>query len=153
MKQLVVAMLMIAIFVASESQAQLRQNPNSVPQYRFHSIFSGATYAASQNDTSGALNIGGSPTSLWDVYADSVNVITRVEWRSATAEAWATVKLDTLDHTGSGAVTGSTYRKISLRSHTADVFTGVGGQIRVIKHFRATVIGVTTPTYSTQLRF
>jgi hypothetical protein len=151
MKHIIAAILLS--FIASQSLAQLLQNPNSVPQYRHYPVFSGKTYAASQNDTSIVYNIGTTPTSLWEVYADSVNIITRVQWRSATTEAWATVKLDTLDHTGGGAVTGSTFRKISLRSYTADVFTGVGGQLRVIKHFQATVIGVTTPTYTTHLRF
>jgi hypothetical protein len=146
-------LLIAACIMLGDVHAQLKLNPNKVDQYRYHPIWSSNTYAASQNDTSGAFNIGGGPLSEWSVYNDSTNIITRVQWRASSAEAWATVKLDTLDHTGGGAVTGSTYRKIVLRNYVADVFTGVGGQIRIIKHFQATVIGVTTPTYSTQIRY
>ncbi|MEW6511877.1 MAG: hypothetical protein AB1428_13075 [Bacteroidota bacterium] len=158
MKHILFAMFITLIgllFIAPAAEAQqfTTQNPNGLPSAFQYPVWSAKTYAASQNDTSGVYNLGGvSQLEAYIVYNDSVNVITEFQYRASSSAAWAWVSGDTLNHTGGGAVTGSTIREKVLRSPTVSSFN-FGGQLRAIQHFQATVIGVTTPTYSVTWRW
>jgi hypothetical protein len=107
------------------------------------------TYAANQSDTSKSLNISGAAlASLGYKYDDSTNVISLVQYSKDAGATWAFIAGDTLNHTGGGTVSGSTYRELVLRSATVDKFAGVGGLIRIVQNFQATLCGVTTPRYT-----
>lgn len=157
----VVALLVLAaVFIAAPAAAQYgrAQNINTVPSHFYTQFASSRAYVASQSDTfpsaTGSYYAGGARVlDLYNVYNDSVYVICLVQKRTSPSGSWAFAAGDTVNHTGGGAVSTSTHKVLDLRDGDTDVIDGAGTQIRVIFNFQATLCGVTTPTYSAQLRW
>lgn len=147
----VIALLFLA--PAADAQQFQLQNPNQIPGAFYYPVWTVKTYAVNQKDTSGAFNVcGTSQLEAFINYDDSVNVLTRFEYRSTSSAAWAFVLGDTLNHTGGGVVSTNTIHERILRNSTINSMN-FGGQLRVIQVFQATLCGVTTPTYTLQWRY
>jgi hypothetical protein len=150
---LIALVAVVLLAPIAEAQQFILQNPNGVPGAFYHPVWSAKTYAASQKDTSAAYNVCGvRDLEAYIIYNDSVNVITRFEYRSTTSAAWVWVAGDTLDQTGGGVVSTSTVHEKILRSSTVSAMN-FGGQLRIIQVFQATLCGVTTPTYTVHWRY
>lgn len=139
MKKLV---LFVALLLAFSIVAEAQVSPIPLK------IWTAKTYAVNQSDTSKAFYVAASGlASLWLKYDDSVNVITLIQYSKDEGATYSFIMGDTLNHTGGGAVTGSTYREVLLRGASTDKFGGVAGLVRVVQNFQATLCGVTSPRY------
>ena len=148
------AALVVLLALPAEAQNWNRVNPSTMTAGFYTRINTTKAYVLSTNDTSATENLAWvRELEYYVVFNDSVNVITRFEYKSNPSASWTAVKFDTLNHTGGGTVTGSTYRTVALKAPTSDLLGNLSGQLRVIHIFAATVIGVTTPTYSDQWRW
>lgn len=154
-----ILVLLLSVAILSPpplAEAQIPLSTNSVQIYNYQTLANAKTYAANQVDTlpspwpvASAFVPGAAANfiEIEQVFQDSVNEITQVQYRADANATWTTVQRDTLNQTGGGAVTTATKREIVVRSQTVDKLSGLTGHIRVITTFGATVNGFTTPTY------
>jgi hypothetical protein len=148
------AVLLAVVLIASTAMAQKPYLVDPAKQlgYSYYPLFSGKTMTASAIDTSAAVRISAAgAVSIKTTYNDSVYVITVVDY-SPDNVTYTAVKYDTLNQTG--ATIGTyTIREFYLRDQTANSIPGLTGWIRVRHRFQATIIGVTTPTYTTNVNW
>jgi hypothetical protein len=159
MKTKLLLLGLVIALVAFQAAAQYgaEVNINKQISHYYTKVATAKSYAASQSDTSTVYNVGGTKLcELYQSYADSVNVIVLVQKRVTPGSSWAFACGDTLDQTGTGggsAIVSPVYRRLIIRDLSTDKLGGVGTQIRIVTNFQATLCGVTTPTYTMQLKW
>lgn len=147
MKTIIAIIFAIAALfaLAPPSQAQSRQNPNTVAPFFYYNVTSGATYADSQTDTSAAYRLGAAKLLSLEFFAyDTVAADIYVDYRPWGGSAWTQILADSLVDT----VNTGTMKEIPLRTAAVDSIGYVSGDLRTRVAFRSSKNGVTSPTYT-----